>query len=197
MAQPRTTTTKALILREATNQFNEHGTAAISTNHLAQALNLSPGNLYYHYRNKEDIIRAIFDQMDTEWEGGFQLSESPNLADLRRLLEFTFELQWRYRFLYRETVPLTQRDPQLKERFRQLEDRGRAGLEHLIRTFVQADLLSLPTHEIPRLALSIWLITEAWLPYLDLHEAHHAEQHQEGINLLMFSLNPYLKGDAP
>jgi AcrR family transcriptional regulator len=44
--------------------FNEQGTTVVSTNHIASAIGISPCNLYYHFRNKEDIIRAIFEQMD-------------------------------------------------------------------------------------------------------------------------------------
>jgi len=54
------------IIHTSIQFFNEQGTKAVSTNHIASAIGISPGNLYYHFRNMEDIIRAIFEQMDAD-----------------------------------------------------------------------------------------------------------------------------------
>jgi len=51
--------TRQAILTTAIELFNEKGTAAVSTNHIAEAMAISPGNLYYHFANKEEIIRHI------------------------------------------------------------------------------------------------------------------------------------------
>ena len=52
--------TKEKIIRTSIALFNLHGERAITTNHIASNLGISPGNLYYHFKNKEDIIRNIF-----------------------------------------------------------------------------------------------------------------------------------------
>ena len=41
--------TKDKIIAKAIDLFNIHGTKAISTNHIAKELGISPGNLYYHF----------------------------------------------------------------------------------------------------------------------------------------------------
>ena len=60
-------TTLERILDAALTLFNEGGTAVASTNHIAAACGISPGNLYYHFRNKEEIIRALFERMFARW----------------------------------------------------------------------------------------------------------------------------------
>ena len=61
------------ILATALRLFNQSGTAAVSTNHIADALGISPGNLYYHFRNKEAIIRALFEQQFAQWDAAYTL----------------------------------------------------------------------------------------------------------------------------
>jgi AcrR family transcriptional regulator len=56
--------TRDKIIDTAIRLFNKRGTKAISTNRITAATGISPGNLYYHFRSKQDIIRAIFEQMD-------------------------------------------------------------------------------------------------------------------------------------
>src|SRR5215211_5884456 len=96
------------ILATALRLFNESGTAPVSTNHIAAALGISPGNLYYHFRNKEEIIRALFEQQFARWDEVYALPEDrmPTLADLQQLVRISFITAWEYRFMYRELIAL-------------------------------------------------------------------------------------------
>src|SRR6266567_9198476 len=80
--------TKERIVETAIRLFNEQGTGAVSTNHIAQALSMSPGNLYYHFRNKEEIIRAILERMMTRWETLYAFPEerAPTVADVQQIV---------------------------------------------------------------------------------------------------------------
>ena len=49
--------------------FNEEGERNISTNHIAAHLSISPGNLYYHFRNKDEIIMQLFKRYSQELLG--------------------------------------------------------------------------------------------------------------------------------
>src|ERR1043165_5207757 len=104
--------TRMRIEQAAIDLFNERGTAAVSTNHIAEAAGISPGNLYYHFRNKEEIIRTILDRMMVLWTEVFALPDDrpPTLADLRHMLEGNFTVLWDYRFFYREMITLMHRD---------------------------------------------------------------------------------------
>ena len=94
---------RARILDRALELFNERGTAVVSTNHIAAAASISPGNLYYHFRNKDEIVRALFQQLFELQDRSFTVSQSgaPTFADLRHLVQVNFEVLWKYRFVYR------------------------------------------------------------------------------------------------
>src|SRR5262245_14900744 len=111
--------TRDRILATALRLFNESGTAAVSTTHIADALGISPGNLYYHFRNKEEIIRALFEQQFARWEALYPMPADrlPTLDDLQQVVRASFTTGWEYRFMYRELIALLRRDEQLQHRW--------------------------------------------------------------------------------
>jgi len=122
--------TKDRIIDMALRLFNDMGTSAISTNHIAVALEMSPGNLYYHFHNKEEIIRAILKRMIERRKEVYALpaDRPPALADLQRMVQGNFSLLWDYRFFYRELNALMQKDAVLKERYQAIRWQGLAHL---------------------------------------------------------------------
>lgn len=194
--------TKGRILGAAVRLFNERGTAAVSTNHIAQEAGISPGNLYYHFRSKEEIIRAIFERVDAHWKDSYALPQhrEPVLEDVRAMAEQTLFGIWEYRFFYRELGALTRRDPELARRFRQLRERGVVGTEALLRSFLCSGVLVGPQDEvvISRLAKALMLAAEFWLPFEETgSEVQEPETLQEGVALMMLLLEPYLADEEP
>jgi AcrR family transcriptional regulator len=193
--------TKERIDGAATRLFNERGTAAVSTNHIAGEAGISPGNLYYHYRNKEEIIRSIFGRMMAAWETTFELPQdrAPTLTDLRGMLEETYLVLWEYRFFYREFVALLRRDPELGRSYREVREGGLANTEFLLGSFVAGGILREPEdpEALPDLAKLFWLIVEFWLPFVEMgEEAVGPERSREGVGLMMRILKPYMTEQA-
>ena len=103
--------TKDKILNKALELFNFQGSSNVSTNHIAKALNISTGNLYYHFKNKESIIRILFQRMIEEYDEVFKenFDKKENII-LESLLFDDTKIAIKYKFLYNELNILFKRD---------------------------------------------------------------------------------------
>lgn len=190
------TSNRERILQAAIALFNASSAGAVSTNHIAAAAGISPGNLYYHFRNKEEIIRAVYERMGLEWDVIFALPADrvPTLADLETMARANFTVLWDYRFFYREAAALLQRDPELLAQYRARRRQGLADLGLLLQAFASAGVLRLPddTAVIPTLSDIIWVLADFWLPYAEIGgQTLTASQTEEGVRLIMQVLRPY------
>jgi AcrR family transcriptional regulator len=189
--------TRERILATALRLFNESGTAPVSTNHIADALGISPGNLYYHFRNKEEIIRGLFEQQFARWDADYAFPDDrlPNLDDLQQLVRATFVTAWEYRFMYRELIALLRRDVQPHQRWVEIRARGFAGFHELFNLFVAAGVLRDPGDEavMTRLAELVWLISEFWLASVEVSgETVDTAQMEHGVALMLQVLGPFI-----
>ena len=103
--------TKDKILNKALELFNSEGSGNISTNHIAKALDMSTGNLYYHFKNKESIIRTLLQRMIEEYDEVFR-ENFPKKEDmiLESLLFDDTKTAIKYKLLYNDLNILFKRD---------------------------------------------------------------------------------------
>ncbi len=109
------------IIQAGIELFNQSGAVAVTTNHIADHLRISPGNLYFHFRNKEEIVRELFDRMCDAtyavWKTGEKIDKK-SLPTPAELIERSFDVFWNYRFFYREMYHLRRKDPLLARKWR-------------------------------------------------------------------------------
>ncbi len=192
----RTAVTQEAILTAAIDLFNKSGTAAISTNHIAAAAGISPGNLYYHFQNKEHILRAILEQMTGVWDEVHVLPEDAafTVETLRQILRRNFELVWRYRFFYRELVALLRHDRELAKRYRAIRQRRQSQQLQWFQQLAASGALRQPVSSVEAESLLTigWLVSDYWLAFLESGgESVNADQIQQGVDLIMRVYAPY------
>jgi AcrR family transcriptional regulator len=109
--------TKEKILLSSIELFNRNGVAAVTTNHIAKAMDISPGNLYFHYDNKEEILKERFNRMMKDTYEVWRPRRTKQSTPLE-FINLNFELYWRYRFFHREMYALRRRDQALAKMWR-------------------------------------------------------------------------------
>ncbi|GAD91406.1 MULTISPECIES: TetR/AcrR family transcriptional regulator [Vibrio] len=159
--------TKQRIVYGALELFNQHGERNITTNHISEHLGISPGNLYYHYSNKQEIIRAIFKDYTSELLDRFRPYESQeqSLVLLKHYVNSTFSLMWKYRFFYANLADIVSRDAQLHSAYCQVQEKLRINLVAIVESFRTLNLIVVEPDNMPRFVTNLHFIANGWLAY--------------------------------
>lgn len=191
--------TQKRILDTAIELFNEHGTASISANRIADVCGMSRGNLYYHFRNKQAIISVIYNQIAeeirTEWVDDIKY---PNVSHMLMMFDRQLSLIWRYRFFYRELMVLLAEDEALNARFRKDRyDRTMTIIEYF-RALIDHGVLIGPKHPrtLENLVKLSWILSDNWINYTSVDESVYPACLRDGFVLLVDLFLPYLSESA-
>lgn len=162
--------TRELILATSLALFNELGEPRVTTNHIADAADISPGNLYYHFHSKQDIVLELFKRFVVQLDPILQVPPGLTLGgeDLWFQLHLSFELKGHYRFLYRNLADLTGHFPALDRAFRGLFQRERQATADIIASLEQQGAMCVGGTEKELLLNNLMLALIYWIPFADL-----------------------------
>ncbi|MFT6430617.1 MAG: AcrR family transcriptional regulator [Halopseudomonas sp.] len=160
--------TRDRILKTSLQLFNELGERSVTTNHIAVHMGMSPGNLYYHFRNKQQIIAELFTGYEQQVNAYLSVPEGRPLeiTDKAHYLESIFRGLWEYRFLHRDLEHLLNSDPDLAQRYRLFSQRCVQSGQAIYQGLVDADILCRQRTEPQAMAINSWLLMTGWVGYL-------------------------------
>lgn len=104
--------TRDRILHCALELFNAEGEPSVTTLDMANELDISPGNLYYHFKGKEPIIEELLEHFMASTRGLLLPEDEPasqEPEDYWLFLHLLFEAIIEYRFLFRDLSSLMAR----------------------------------------------------------------------------------------
>jgi len=159
--------TRERIVETSLQLFNRDGAPHVTTADIAGEMGISPGNLYYHFRNKDQIIVELFAAFERRLNGLFA-APADRLADVEDLwlvLHLLFEAMWDYRFVYRDLDEMLSRDRRLQARFARLIGRGRRTVQKLCGDMIAAETMEASESEIAALADNVALVATYWMSY--------------------------------
>ncbi len=193
--------TRDKILLSSLELFNERGERNITTNHISAYLAISPGNLYYHFRNKSDIIYEIYLEYEKLVDYYLEIPDDRplTLEDLTFYLESVFDGLWSYRFFHRELEFLLDSDQRLREDYRKFTRRCLAAINRIFDGLAEGGVIQPQSEDLrSAMSLNVWLVITNWLAFLKT--AHGSElsndlslgQLKQGIYQVLTLEIPYL-----
>ncbi|KAF2389534.1 MULTISPECIES: TetR/AcrR family transcriptional regulator [Pseudomonas] len=160
--------TSERIVQNSLELFNQQGERSISTNHIAAHMEISPGNLYYHFPNKQAIIAVLFSEYETLVDSFLRPPQgrAATVEDKRYYLKELLSAMWRYRFLHRDLEHLLESDPDLAARYRRFSQRCVIQGTAIYVGFVEAGILNMDRVQIESLTINAWIILTSWVRFL-------------------------------
>jgi len=190
--------TRERILDISLVMFNERGEPNVTTNHIADELEISPGNLYYHFRNKEDIVEHLFARYEEKIDRVMVAPDErlPNLEDIWLQLHVAFETMWEFRFVYRDLVDITSRNRKLRMHFARILKRATENATAVLKGLAEAEILRASRAEIEATASNVILIATFWLSFNTVRGGateKSPEDLTQGIFQVMMLIAPFLR----
>jgi AcrR family transcriptional regulator len=195
--------TRERILELSLKLFNDIGEPNVTTTTIAEEMEISPGNLYYHFRNKDDIINSIFSQFEQQIEKRLRFPDDHRVTidEMWSYLQYMADFLWTYRFLYRDLNDLLARNRTLETHFKQIITHKVRFASQLCEKLVADEEMVATPEEIEVIATNMGLIATYWLSYQYVmnprkyndQDAMRAELHQASLHIISL-MAPYLRG---
>jgi len=189
------------ILEVTLDLFNRFGEPNVSTTLISSELNISPGNLYYHYPAKEELVNTLFDRYQqtlTELlgaSGGVR-----DVEDAWFFLHSLFERIWQYRFLYRDLNDLLSRNRRLETEVQAMLRHKTAAVRSLLDGMQRAGSIRIEAAEADATATSMVVVLTYWLSYEYVRDPRRALEPEaagqallRGAHHVLHLLVPYLE----
>ena len=189
------------ILEVTLDLFNRFGEPNVSTTLISSELDISPGNLYYHYPAKEELINALFERYRQPLvellnaAGGVR-----DVEDAWFFLHTLFELIWHHRFLYRDLNDLLSRNRRLETEFQAILKNKARAIRALLDGMGRTGAIGIDAPQIEATATSMVVLLTYWLSYEYVRDPRRALEPEgaqqallRGAHHVLHLLVPYLE----
>ena len=189
------------ILEVTLELFNRFGEPNVSTTLISAELGISPGNLYYHYPAKDELINSLFDRYEKALNELLNASDSVrDVEDAWFFMHTLFELIWQYRFLYRDLNDLLSKNRRLETHFQWVLKNKARSVKAMLDSMSRAGTISMDSREAEPTATSMVVVLTYWLSFeyvRDPRKALEPESAQaalmRGAHHVLNLLVPYLE----
>jgi AcrR family transcriptional regulator len=189
------------ILEVTLDLFNRFGEPNVSTTLISSELGISPGNLYYHYPAKDELINSLFERYEKALNELLQASDGVrNVEDAWFFLHSLFEIVWEYRFLYRDLNDLLSKNRLLETRFQGVLKNKIRAMRAMLSGMSRAATIDLDARELEPTANCMVVLLTYWLSFEYVRDPRRALEPDNaqaallrGAHHVLNVLAPYLE----
>jgi AcrR family transcriptional regulator len=166
LTQKKPRRTAERILEVALDLFNRFGEPNVSTTLISAELRISPGNLYYHYPAKDELINTLFQRFETESTDLLLAADNVrNVEDAWLFFHMLYELIWKHRFLYRDLNDLLSKNRRLETHFQTVLNRKAEAMRGVLAGLKIGGALTMDPREAAPVANSMVVLLSYWLSF--------------------------------
>jgi AcrR family transcriptional regulator len=174
------------ILEVTLELFNRFGEPNVSTTLISAELGISPGNLYYHYPAKDELINSLFDRYEKALTELLNASDGVrDVEDAWFFMHTLFELIWQYRFLYRDLNDLLSKNRRLETHFQWVLKNKTQSVKAMLDSMNRAGAVQIDGREAEPTATSMVVVLTYWLSYEYVRDPRRALEPESAQQALM------------
>ncbi len=198
MAKKAPRRTAERILEVTLELFNRFGEPNVSTTLISAELGISPGNLYYHYPAKDELINSLFERYEKALGELLGASEGVrNVEDAWFFLHSLFEIIWEYRFLYRDLNDLLSKNRMLETHFQDVLKNKTRAVRQMLAALSRHSAVTMDALEMEPTADSMVVVLTYWLSFEYVRDPRHALEPDNAQLALMRGAHHVLNLLAP
>jgi AcrR family transcriptional regulator len=189
------------ILEVTLELFNRFGEPNVSTTLISAELGISPGNLYYHYPAKDELINSLFERYERALNELLQAADGVrNVEDAWFFLHSLFEIIWQHRFLYRDLNDLLSKNRLLETRFQGVLKNKTRAVRALLSGMSHSGAVDIDSREVEPTANCMVVVLTYWLSFEYVRDPRRALEPENaevalmrGAQHVLTLLAPYLE----
>jgi len=174
------------ILEVTLELFNRFGEPNVSTTLISAELGISPGNLYYHYPAKDELINSLFDRYERALNELLNASDGVrDVEDAWFFMHTLFELIWQYRFLYRDLNDLLSKNRRLETHFQAVLKNKTRAVKAMLDAMSRARVVNIDSREMETTATSMVVVLTYWLSFEYVRDPRRALEPENAQSALL------------
>ena len=192
--------TRDRILETARQLFNQEGLAQVSTNRIAADLDISPGNLHYHFKRKEDLVAWLLRRFAESLRSFADAHRSIEaLDDVWVVVHLALEAIERYCFIVRDVDFLVREFPALVQPLRELTGQRIAAMQAVLEKLRSLGVIAASDEQLAALAMQTVLTNTAWHSFENLLPAESRQRisgSRAAAYHLLVMISPYVSDES-
>lgn len=157
--------TRERILEEALRQFNHQGLNSVGVRDIARSMEISPGNLSYHFPKKEDLILTLLDaysRSNSDYYSEYSEGD-PTIGRFLQLFSSIFHNQYKYRGVFVGNKEINEMIRTRNFNYAEIEKGRTHLLEDIFRKLEQAGQIKADDGDIKFLVSFMTLFGRFWI----------------------------------